>query len=60
LTLTEQGEQGMTNQATYVEMALTCLSLGLMLGYLYGYKRGYGIGRQDGYLRRRRENQVAK
>ena len=50
----------MTNQATYVEMALTCLSLGLMLGYLYGYKRGYGIGRQDGYLRRRRENQVAK
>ena len=50
----------MINTATYVELALTSLSLGLMLGYLYGYKRGYGIGRQDGYLRRRRESQVAK
>jgi hypothetical protein len=60
LTLTEQGEKGMINKGTYVEMALTCISFGLMIGYIYGYKRGYGIGKQAGYLRRRRENAAAK
>ena len=50
----------MTNARNYLEIALICLLSGSIIGFLYGHKRGYGIGRQDGYLRRRRENAAAK